>query len=363
MNEKLMTGEVWNEFCDSLKAAGQDVIEHSARDELERAEGFRYLTRLLHYGLKRSLERPALDPPSVQYDVVRLGANNPDFLYGSCRVRGTASYRITGNKHDAYTFSIGAFHGALGSAQGLQSAGYLALSDMHIEPDGHFEIIASREPVEGNWLQLVDETNQLQIRQTVLNPSTSRAAEFFPEVISGDLSETRSSLSADELENMLGMTALTVHGMLKQFIAWTEDFKQRPNEIHPIKPELLGFAKGDPNTQYNYCYFDVADEEALVIQLLPPACDYWNIQLSNHWMESFDSAQTPLSLNMSNTVTDEDGYVRVVVSKTNPGCVNWLDSQGHNRGVLALRWVNAEPQPLTPTKLFKLSALEQGVRF
>ena len=80
-----------------------------------------------------------------------------------------------------------------------------------------------------------------------------------------------------------------VHGISQQFLGWTRDFKQRPNTISEIKPELLGMAKGDPNCQYNYGYFDLLPTQALRICLTPPQCEYWNIQLANHWLESLDN--------------------------------------------------------------------------
>ncbi len=43
----IMDDDVWNNFCDQLKNAGQVILrEKSPDNELDRAEGWRYLTRL-----------------------------------------------------------------------------------------------------------------------------------------------------------------------------------------------------------------------------------------------------------------------------------------------------------------------------
>ena len=45
--ERLMTGQSWAEFCDAIKSAGQTILADGSPDNpLDRAEGFRYVTRL-----------------------------------------------------------------------------------------------------------------------------------------------------------------------------------------------------------------------------------------------------------------------------------------------------------------------------
>ena len=89
----------------------------------------------------------------------------------------------------------------------------------------------------------------------------------------------------------------------------------------------------------------------------PPACEYWNIQLANHWMESLDNPDIPSSINLANARVRADGSVHVVVSQRDPGLPNWLDTQGHRRGVIALRWVGAPVQQPPPVRRLKLTEL------
>jgi hypothetical protein len=55
--EALRSGRAWETFCDSLKAAGALVLAPDApAADVDRAEGFRCLTRLVRPALKTGLE-------------------------------------------------------------------------------------------------------------------------------------------------------------------------------------------------------------------------------------------------------------------------------------------------------------------
>ena len=60
--QKVVDGTAWREFCDLLADAGEVILaEGNPADPLDRAEGFRMLTRLLRGALENKLEygRPA----------------------------------------------------------------------------------------------------------------------------------------------------------------------------------------------------------------------------------------------------------------------------------------------------------------
>ena len=51
--KRVVDGTAWEEFCDSLKAAGKIIqSEKAPKDPFNQAEGYRYLSRLLRGGLR-----------------------------------------------------------------------------------------------------------------------------------------------------------------------------------------------------------------------------------------------------------------------------------------------------------------------
>jgi hypothetical protein len=51
------------------------------------------------------------------------------------------------------------------------------------------------------------------------------------------------------------------------------------------------------------------------------------------------------SLNMSQAEVDPDGKARFVISLSDPGTANWLDSAGNRRGIAVWRWVHTDYVP------------------
>jgi hypothetical protein len=356
LSEELFDDSSWNAFCDQLRSAGQQILEQAPEDNLDRAEGFRYLARLTSHALGRFTERPNPLRPAISYVSPRIGGDNPDFLYGSCTVSGKHQYQIRGQRQQAFNIGIGAYYGGLGSGGGLQCAGYLLLSDLEVNADGSFEIVVSEQEQPGNWLPMVAECNSLLIRQTVLNRGQDTPADLQVVCLDGEGSQQRvPALTPAAFEKSLQNAGLFVGGVVGQFLHWTNTFKARTNEIHPTDPSLLAIAQGDPNTFYHNGYFELAEDEALEITLDPPNCEYWNLQVANHWLESLDYLDYCTHYNHASAKAGEDGKVRLYIAGTDPGVDNWIDTAGHARGCISMRWIKADEDRLASTRLLKLS--------
>ncbi len=100
--QRLVSGKSWEEFCDTLRAAGQTILaEGSPTDPLDRAEGFRYLSRLTRAALETFVEyanplAPVLHRPVHETADRFRGLLLPPvlWLYGDAVQRGFESVTL-----------------------------------------------------------------------------------------------------------------------------------------------------------------------------------------------------------------------------------------------------------------------------
>ncbi len=117
---------------------------------------------------------------------------------------------------------------------------------------------------------------------------------------------------------------------------------------------------GSPDNLYSGGYFDLKDDEALLIELTPVEAAYWAAQLGNIWFQSLDYQQAQTSLNSEQIVLDKDGKLRLIVAHQDPGYANWLDTNGRQEGVIYMRWNRAKTQPeAIATRVVKIAELEK----
>ena len=105
-----------------------------------------------------------------------------------------------------------------------------------------------------------------------------------------------------------------------------------------------GVTLGIPDQVYNSGWWECGEDEALVMDLAPPACRYWSVALCDYWGASFDYRYWNINVNNHTACVRTDGLVRIIIAHKNPGLANtnWLDTAGHDRGVWTLRWMEAE---------------------
>ena len=107
---------------------------------------------------------------------------------------------------------------------------------------------------------------------------------------------------------------------------------------------------GDPNIVFQLGAWELGPDEALVIEVTPPVCAYWNFQLGNIWAECLDKRRR-ISVNHVTAAYEPDGSVRIVVAHRDPGHPNWIDTTGHDHGIMGMRWVRAETHPAATTRV------------
>ena len=209
--QRLLSGRAWEDYCDVLKLAGRAIERFGDEPTaLDRAEWYRFLTRLTRNGLERFVENCEPERPRLRDAPWRQSINfqSPDqdhllaeFIDGSHAYvirgkRGTAPYFVMASWSAVQPRDAGASDWAPRGFAGLKdcnpamlrTTGMLQSQAIEFDPDGNFEVLVSREAPAGarNWLKIEPDCVGLLIRVVYhdrttevaprcrLNASTSR---------------------------------------------------------------------------------------------------------------------------------------------------------------------------------------------
>jgi len=125
----------------------------------------------------------------------------------------------------------------------------------------------------------------------------------------------------------------------------------------------------DPTSQASFLatqvqstgYFQLADDEALVLTVKPGKARYFSVPVTNDWTITNNYWDQPTSLNVSQAVENPSGTYTIVVSPTDPGLANWVSTGGLNQGTIAIRFQDFDPKssvdPTVSSQVVKLSDL------
>jgi hypothetical protein len=384
--QRVLSGQAWEDFCDVLRVAGRALERFGDEPtDLDRAEWYRFLTRLTRNGLERFVENCEPQRPRLRDAPWRQSINfqSPDqdhllaeFIDGSHAyvirgTRGTAPYFVMASWSALQPADAGANNWAPRGFAGLKdcnpallrTTGMLQSQAIDFDAQGNFAVLVSREAPAGarNWLKIEPDCVGLLIRVVYHD----RSKEIPPVMRIERLDHpTPRPLSADHLSTQLAKSGQLVLAYLELVRSWWQDhLGARPNSIRFSRALYLSNG-GVPDRHHGFGTWKKAPEEALVLRFTPPECDYWIFQLCNMWQENFDNYEDGQGhVTKFRCVFEPDGSVWVVIADTDPGVGgNWLDPGGHVHGGMSLRLIltSAAP-PRVSAQILPLARLrEQG---
>jgi hypothetical protein len=341
----LLSGESWAAFCDQLKRCGEQILRPEAPDDPHtRAEGYRYLTRLLRIGLEMHLEFADAEFPGffkTSHETAKIGADNPDNIYDYARVSGDCDYRIIGERGSVPYLSFTSQKGGYETDGRMTNTGFIDAAQLEVDADGHFEIIVSQQqPAQGNWLPMEAATVSLLVRQTFMDRSHEAPAKLHISRIGAE--QRPGPLDPTRLTTALQRAGSFVENTARLFADWSQSYLPHSNQLPPADQALCQSVGGDPNIFYYHSHWALAPDEALLIEIdQVPECDFWNLQINNYWMESLDYRYHNICINNHQARYTPEGGVVLVLSELNPGVANWLQAAGQRQGTMCLRWVGA----------------------
>jgi hypothetical protein len=376
--QRLLTGQAWDDYCDTLKVAGRHVAAFGDQlSDIDRAEWYRFMSRLTRSSIERLIENAEPTRPRLRDMVWRQSINvqSPDQDHRMCQFDEGRDYRITGTRGTIpyIIFALckapkpdvpGAEDWAPKGLEGLKAfdpsnlktTAFLASQQLNIGAEGRFEIILSqKDPGEGkNWLKMDPDTDCILIRETWSDRDNEVAPEMHIERMDGAAPEP---LTPELMANTLAWAGQAVLGYAELVRNWWQgtqgNFSSKLNRLDYSRAQYLSNG-GVPDRHFAFGGWQKSLEEALVLEFTPPECEYWNFQLCNLWQENLDTFEDGNGwVNTYRHVVDADGKVRIIISERDPGLGhNWVNSFGHDKGIWGLRLVQTEVT--APVALWRL---------
>jgi hypothetical protein len=350
--------EAWRALCGRLAELGEAVAgEEFSSTSRERAEGFRHLATQLVLWLSWATAFDNAEFPAFyrNNDVVTpWGGPNVDNVYRKARVSPEGVYRITGNMNACEDFILDTRDGHMHENRyGIFEE--ITASALGIRRGDSFELTLSATPSPGLWVPLDSRTELVNVREYYTDWVVDEPAVFVIERLDTD-GQDPPSLTPERVASMLDSAG--VH--IEQSLRYWNDFlrtAQRNAETNVMSPpiQLPGGAK---NIYYGSAFFDLADDEALLIESELPDAPYWNFQLYTlGWFEAPDFPNRITSVNNHQAWVGPEARVQLVVAHTDPGVPNWLDTGGRPRGLVTYRWFWSSTQPVAAALVVKLADL------
>jgi hypothetical protein len=158
-----------------------------------------------------------------------------------------------------------------------------------------------------------------------------------------DATTALSGTSSDSLDSLLNT-------LFNAFATITPTFNQESmttgeaagielptNTMSSLEPET-NFGAGLASADISAGNFDLQPDQALIVEVPNVSSAYSGIELMNDFGAALPSTLAQTTLNNTTTFQDPDGYTYYVVSATNPGVANWLDSSGVTTGEIYARF-------------------------
>ncbi len=403
--EPTLSQKSWNHFCDELKRIGEKITGPTgARNARERAEGYRYLTRLISAGHELEMEIDRHDPilARMMTRMRKFKGDGTDTLYHEAKLDETQTYKFSIRRGDDLYYSATVY------AHDERDAYYIVdhLIDDEIEWDDIFgeeiaEIYLSEKRPEGarNWLELkgrkpilftrqyfqefVRATDEGKLRPAIQNiecvSSSPDLAPYSEEEFEAgigrliDFIEDATDVSIG-LSIFAGLNLIayekTQAGQKSQATHITDGSlvldEAREDEYSPeqlaqmIDPKLVANNLPGPGIQYLGAWFKLAPDEAILIEGTDVPCRYWSCQTLTRYLESGDYMHFQVGLNNNQVIMDEDGSFRIYACAEDPGVDNWVCTQGYENAHILIRTLCADPLMEATFKVVKIADIDPG---
>jgi hypothetical protein len=260
----------------------------------------------------------------------RWGLDNPDSIYRVIPISGTERYVIRGRvpAHRLTENYFTLWNAHMGTVDVLDG------KTLALDGEGRFEIAVDSDPKgdRPNHVRSSPEAVEFYIRDVVTDWARERPNELTIERL-GNAPKVPERSFDQKVDDAIAMLTKNVDNTMR----WNAQATNKAANAFDftIDRDSDGALR---NQIYIMGYFDLAADEALVIDVNLGGADYFLAPITNSWGTTNDIVDRTSSLNLTQAVRNGDGTVTFVVAQQDPGVHNWLDPCDMPEGILTLRW-------------------------
>jgi hypothetical protein len=349
----------FDQLLELMQVTKNNVL-NEAESEQEAIEGLRWILRVLSMSTEVAADGDPRLPYFQRMDTParKVGGDNPDGEYDLAVIDGKFDYRITGNLGTVRYLSF-----TISGGQGMTPrymAGYIGDDDLQADADGNFTLWLTRErpSAPGAWIPLPEDASSILVRQYIADRQKETLASYQIEAI-GDSLPALSPPTHGEIAMGIRATAYAFLKLSTLHKTVLPEMLDAPNQFFEATSKNLGGEISGTENLYMLMHFNIAEDEALVVDVKPPASRYWNLTMESIWHETPDYLNRPVSRTLENVTPGPDGRVRFILAHEDPGLPNWIDTISHHRGFLTFRWLEVEDTEVPKVTKIKFSELER----
>ena len=150
---------------------------------------------------------------------------------------------------------------------------------------GRFELIlAEREPADlggAHWVQIPADASSIVVREYIGDRATEQLAAL--DIVPLD-PDPLAALTDEALSEQLTAMAWTLMKLATLHRTIKPELIEQPNTLLTAQAADLGDADTTPDNLYMIGTFRLEPDQALVLDIQPPATRYWNVTLENIYM-------------------------------------------------------------------------------
>ena len=263
----------------------------------------------------------------------RLGGPFLNYRMWQAPLDPARTYRLTGSLNDVERLGIGTY--------AVTPEGVLLLEDYTVFRSGDFALDIG---VQGQ-LKMTGTTRLLMVRE-LLRPPGRRAADL--QLTFGD----GTPLPVPVARKDLGQAAGWVGAMARQFAQWSKRMAENPNVFTLPPAELEAAYKGDLGTLYYPGYYDLAEDEVLVIERPAVACATWSVSCYTHGLEPLPPPHADLGrIDDRGAATAPGEAVTIRLAPSTEGLTGPTLATGRRRGAMLYRTIDGDELAIPRTRI------------